>query len=73
VIRATRDRVVRRGAGGRMDHADRRGPAAQSRAIRDVLRAMVAAGVTDPSLLDDVTAGVIAVGNPSRHQFALFT
>ncbi|MEJ2579071.1 MAG: hypothetical protein P8Z68_08235 [Kineosporiaceae bacterium] len=56
-----------------MDHADRRGPAAQSRAIRDVLRGMVAAGVTDPSLLDDVMAGVIAVGNPSRHQLALFT
>src|SRR5512135_2052241 len=60
---AVRNRVARRGAGGRLDYADRRGQAAQSRAIRAVARAAIAAGVTDPDLLDGILTNVIAAGD----------
>lgn len=70
---AGRNRMARRGIGGRLDYADRRGQAAQSRAIRAVARAAVAAGVTDPDLLDGIVAYVIAAGDPRLHQLPLFT
>lgn len=69
---AGRDRVARHGVGGRMDRADRRGQAAQSRAIRDAIRAAIAAGATDPDLLDGIVAKVIAAGDPRLHQLSLW-
>jgi hypothetical protein len=48
------------------------GQAAQSRAIRGVVRAAVAAGITDPDILDGIVANVVAAGDPRLHQLTLF-
>ena len=72
LMAAGRDRVARRGVGGRQDVADRRGQAAQSRAVRDAVRAAVAAGVTDLDQLDAVVRAVVFAGSPHQDQLPLF-
>lgn len=61
---AARDHLARRRGRVRVDRADTRGAAAQSRAIRHAVLRAVEDGVTDPERLDRIVAAVVAEGDP---------
>lgn len=70
---AGRDRLAHVAPGGaRIDHADRRGPAGQSRAIKDAVRTALAAGIGDPHELARIVDDVVACGDRYADQLALF-
>ncbi|MFD0633020.1 hypothetical protein ACFQ9X_17025 [Catenulispora yoronensis] len=61
---AAHDRLVRRRGRVRVDRADVRGAAAQSRAVRFAVLEAVNSGVTDPTALSLVVAAAVALGDP---------
>ncbi|MFD0639648.1 HNH endonuclease [Catenulispora yoronensis] len=61
---ARRDRLARFAGRVRLDRADTRGLAAQSRAIRFAVLEALDSGVSDPVLLEAVVTGVVAAGSP---------
>jgi hypothetical protein len=73
LMAAHRDRIARMTfTGYRSDHADTRGPAGQSHAIRDAVRHALATGVTDPHGLTAVVNAVITLGDRYADQLTLF-
>lgn len=70
---AGRDRLAHVAPGGaRIDHADRRGQAGQSRAIKDAVCAALGAGIADPDELARIVDDVIALGDRYADQLLLF-
>ncbi|MGH4011280.1 MAG: HNH endonuclease [Pseudonocardiaceae bacterium] len=73
LMTARRDRIARTTfTGQRTDHADKRGQAGQSHAIRDVVCHALNTGVTNPHQLTAIVDAVIALGDPYANQLTLF-
>ena len=70
---AGRERLAHVAPGGtRIDRADRRGQAGQSRAIRAAVCTALAAGIDDPHELARIVDEVIALGSSYADQLSLF-
>ncbi len=69
LMAAGRDRISN---GSRLGRADLRGQHQQSLAIRAAMLSAVAGGTTDPGLLAEILADVIAHGDPHATQGRLF-
>ena len=73
LMAAHRDRIARTTfTGQRTDHADKRGPAGQSHAIRNAVHYALTTGITDPHQLTAIVDTVITLGDRYADQLALF-